>query len=198
MRPRHAVILTLSGDGDCPLWSYLQSGTLPWLISFICHSYVNCRVCTQNSQSGTLCCAFANLIPYSYSYAPPRKSFSCNTHGSPRKCCKQKTYSVTKPFRCNTYKKQGARGLWLTRFASRIAVLGNPRRQRTYLNFSLFNHSVSPWQSCFKAPSTGAATISRTRSRSAGTCSFLKPLVSMVSCRRTVIFAGQSIQWPVR
>ena len=107
MRPRHAVILTLSGDGDCPLWSYLQSGTLPWLISFICHSYVNCRVCTQNSQSGTLCCAFANLIPYSYSYAPPRKSFSCNTYGSPRKCCKQKTYSMTKPFRCNTYKKQG-------------------------------------------------------------------------------------------
>src|SRR5882762_710865 len=198
MRPRHAVILTLSGDGDCPLWSYLQSGTLPWLISFICHSYVNCRVCTQNSQSGTLCCAFANLIPYSYSYAPPRKSFSCNTYGSPRKCCKQKTYSVTKPFRCNTYKKQGARGLWLTRFASRIAVLGNPRRQRTYLNFSLFSHSVSPWQSCFKAPSTGAATISRTRSRSTGTSSFLKPLVSMVSCRRTVIFAGQSIQWPVR
>src|SRR6266478_4591209 len=174
MRPRHAVILTLSGDGDCPLWSYLQSGTLPWLISFICHSYVNYRVCTQNSQSGTLCCAFANLIPYSYSYAPPRKSFSCNT-----------------------YKKQGARGLWLTRFASRIAVLGNPRRQRTYLNFSLFSHSVSPWQSCFKAPSTGAATISRTRSRSTGTSSFLKPLVSMVSCRRTVIFAGQSIQWPV-
>src|SRR5882762_3529671 len=38
MRPRHAVILTLSADGDCPLWSYLQSGTLPWLISFICHS----------------------------------------------------------------------------------------------------------------------------------------------------------------
>ena len=35
------------------------------------------------------------------------KSFSCNTYGSPRKCCKQKTYSKTKPFRCNTYKKQG-------------------------------------------------------------------------------------------
>src|ERR1700682_3052650 len=36
------------------------------------------------------------------------KSFSCNTYGSPRKCCKQKTYSPAKPFRCNTYKKQGA------------------------------------------------------------------------------------------
>src|SRR5712664_271696 len=37
----------------------------------------------------------------------PRKSFSCNTYGPPRKCCKQKTYSRAKPFRCNTYKKQG-------------------------------------------------------------------------------------------
>jgi len=35
------------------------------------------------------------------------KSFSCNTYGSPRKCCKQKTYSITKSFRCNTYKKRG-------------------------------------------------------------------------------------------
>src|SRR6266851_8728459 len=29
------------------------------------------------------------------------KSFSCNTYGSPRKCCKQKTYGQAKPFRCN-------------------------------------------------------------------------------------------------
>jgi hypothetical protein len=33
------------------------------------------------------------------------KSFSCNT------CCKQMTYSQTKPFRCNTYKKHGGGGL---------------------------------------------------------------------------------------
>src|SRR5882672_1960466 len=39
------------------------------------------------------------------------KSFSCNTYGSSRKCCKQKTYGLTKPFRCSTYKKHGARGL---------------------------------------------------------------------------------------
>ncbi len=26
----------------------------------------------------------------------------------PRKCCKQKTCGLAKPFRCNTYKKQGA------------------------------------------------------------------------------------------
>src|SRR6266571_2204870 len=35
------------------------------------------------------------------------KSFSCNTYGSPRKCCKQKTYDLPKSFRCNTYKKPG-------------------------------------------------------------------------------------------
>jgi hypothetical protein len=34
------------------------------------------------------------------------KSFSCNTYGSPRKCCKQKTYGLANSFRCNTYKKQ--------------------------------------------------------------------------------------------
>ncbi len=33
--------------------------------------------------------------------------FSCNTYGPPRKCCKQKTYGLAKPFRCNTYKKHG-------------------------------------------------------------------------------------------
>ena len=35
------------------------------------------------------------------------KCFRCNTYGSPRKCCKQKTYGIAKLFRCNTYKKQG-------------------------------------------------------------------------------------------
>src|SRR5713226_5250583 len=37
------------------------------------------------------------------------KSFSCNTYGSPCKCCRQKTYGLARPFRCNTYKKQGGR-----------------------------------------------------------------------------------------
>ena len=35
------------------------------------------------------------------------KSFSCNTYGPPRKCCKQKTYGLAKSFSCNTYKKKG-------------------------------------------------------------------------------------------
>jgi len=38
---------------DPRFWSYLHTGTLPRLIPFLCHSYENCRVCTQNSHSGT-------------------------------------------------------------------------------------------------------------------------------------------------
>src|SRR5882762_7970089 len=34
-------------------------------------------------------------------------SFTCNTYEPPRKCCKQKTYVLAKPFRCNTYKNTG-------------------------------------------------------------------------------------------
>jgi hypothetical protein len=37
----------------------------------------------------------------------PSKSFSYNTYRPPRKCCKQKTYSLAKSFSCNTYTKQG-------------------------------------------------------------------------------------------
>src|SRR5260370_20067514 len=43
--------------------------------------------------------------------ARPSNSFSCNTYGFPRKCCKQKTYGRTKSFSCNTYKKRGGGGL---------------------------------------------------------------------------------------
>ena len=42
------------------------------------------------------------------------KSFSCNTYGSPRKCCKQKTYSMVKLLRCNAYKKQAGWGVLLS------------------------------------------------------------------------------------
>jgi len=46
------------------------------------------------------------------------KSFSCNTYGSPRKCCKQKTYCQAKSFRCNTYKNTGE--------GSRLLLTRNP------------------------------------------------------------------------
>ena len=34
-------------------------------------------------------------------------SFRSNTYDSPRKYCKQKTYSIAKSFKCNTYKNIG-------------------------------------------------------------------------------------------
>src|SRR6266478_226228 len=51
-----------------------------------------------------------------------RKSFSCNTYGFPRKCCKQKTYRKANSFRCNTYKKQGEGGTLPVRSADRPFV----------------------------------------------------------------------------
>src|SRR5712692_6346974 len=61
------------------------------------------------------------------------KSFSRNTYRPPRKCCKQKTYSLAKLFRCNTYKKHGGKGsrLWLTRNPIRITVLSNHQERRS-------------------------------------------------------------------
>ena len=49
----------------------------------------------------------ATFQPSNLPTCKPSKSFRCNTYGSPRKCCKQKTYGLAKPFRCNTYKKTG-------------------------------------------------------------------------------------------
>jgi hypothetical protein len=61
------------------------------------------------------------LVPFSPTVRP-RKSFSCNTYGPPRKWCKQKTYSRAKPFRCNTYKKQGERSVMVNHHPSDIDV----------------------------------------------------------------------------
>src|SRR5216684_1132926 len=41
MLARRAVLLTLSGNGNRPFWSYPRTGTLPRLISFVCRSYEN-------------------------------------------------------------------------------------------------------------------------------------------------------------
>ncbi len=109
--------------------NFHSSYTLPSSVSsksFACHSlvpsaaegYKNCRGVYQqfpfrNSPLATL------LHESHVSHAPAGrknplpaahyclKSFSCNTYESPRKCCKQKTYAKAKPFRCNTYTKQG-------------------------------------------------------------------------------------------
>src|SRR6266436_1113435 len=49
---------------------------------------------------------FPNLQLSTFNFQPPvfPKSFTCNTYGPSRKCCKQKTYSMLKFFRCNTTK----------------------------------------------------------------------------------------------
>src|SRR6266478_115916 len=73
--------------------------------------------------------------------APSRfKSFSCNTYGSPRKCCKQKTYSQAKPFRCNTYKKRGGGVPIMVNQESKKGFLsrGVPRVER-FMDASLLN-----------------------------------------------------------
>src|SRR5260370_14545241 len=77
----------------------------------------NCRVYSSASRFETrLFHPFAaepgasiSLVTYVLTQLLPSrlfsKSFSCNTYESPRKCCKQGTYGIAKPFRCNTYKK---------------------------------------------------------------------------------------------
>src|SRR5713226_3946926 len=97
-----------------PLQSALTNGDA--CNSFRIRSYANCRVSpalsSTNSHSGTYPLADHPGLSWNggcHSYC--FKSFSCNTYGSPRKCCKQKTYGLAKPFRCNTYKKHGGRGL---------------------------------------------------------------------------------------
>ncbi len=57
-------------------------------------------------QHGSSCVGFiADVAHHSF------KSFSCNTYGPSRKCCKQRTYGFSKSFRCNTYKKPGGASL---------------------------------------------------------------------------------------
>src|SRR5216684_8276225 len=64
-----------------------------------------CVLCIRNGVAGRADIPY--LLTYLLPYLPFPKSLSCNTYASPRKCCKQKTYGLAKPFRCNTYKKHG-------------------------------------------------------------------------------------------
>src|SRR5713226_9419814 len=104
MVARQAVLLTPPGNGNCPLWSYPYTGTLPRLISFLSHSY-------ENTGGVGVFFPFRDAPTCRRSDVPtfpcPPKSFTCNTYASPRKCCKQKTYGTAKFFRHNTYKKTG-------------------------------------------------------------------------------------------
>src|SRR6267142_1307914 len=85
---------------------------------------------------------------YFVASAPPHKSFSCNTYGSPPKYCKQKTYGVAKLFRCNTYKKQG------------VPIMVN----QDSLNFEILTSPQGPRRS-WPSESTPAARRKRTTVR---------------------------------
>src|SRR5882724_10547713 len=99
------------------------------------------------------------------------------------------------PFICHSYENTGGVGVF---FPFRNSSYLHSRVQREIYFFFLATRHP-PLATFFpNASSTGAAMISRTRSRRAGTSSFVKPLVSIVSCKYTVILAGHSIQCPVR
>ncbi len=114
MKPRR-VLDSFPRPGCRPSWSYLHTGTLLRLISFICHSYENTGGVGAffpfwNSSPILLLtnhCPLTCPDPVGATCHYRVNSFSCNTYGPPRKCCKQKTYGRANSFRCNTYKKQG-------------------------------------------------------------------------------------------
>src|SRR5260370_4738714 len=102
-----------------------------------------------------------------------------------------------KSFACHSYENTGGVGIsYLFWNHSYTVIPSQQARDLLFFFLPLFTRH-SPL-SFLNASSTGAAIISRTRSRKAGTSSFFSPFVSMVSCRHTVTFAGHSIQWPVR
>src|SRR5260370_189389 len=113
MKPRR-VLDSFPRPGCRPSWSYLHTGTLLRLISFICHSYENTGGVGAffpfwNSSPILLLtnhCPLTCPDPVGATCHYRVNSFSCNTYGPPRKCCKQKTYGRANSFRCNTYKKQ--------------------------------------------------------------------------------------------
>jgi hypothetical protein len=84
MKPRR-LLNSFSRAGRRLPWSYLQTGTLPRPISFACHSYVDCRVCTQNSRSGTHPPAsFPSHSPYPLPSSVSYKSFNCHSYENTR------------------------------------------------------------------------------------------------------------------
>jgi len=133
-RPSSASLPLFSSTSSA---SFSFISHLPYLLpssvscnSFVCHSYANsasrtvlrdenCRGVYQQFPNRNVPALAGWNIPALGTNAPapvglefsrscPKgKSFSCNTHASPHKCCKQKTYAVVKPFGCNTYRKHG-------------------------------------------------------------------------------------------
>ena len=85
--------------------------------SFHCNNFRTLSIATEGVPS--LHSNFAQLWPN-------LSLFRINTYGPPRKCCKQKTYAMTKPFRCNTYKKTGGRPFPVLATQLRVTTLSPP------------------------------------------------------------------------
>src|SRR5260370_24577218 len=119
MRPRHAVPLTRNPTKD--FYPERPSGVKD--LSF--NSRVNFSPPLSiffTRKRGPLCflnnskllrmnpykepAARAPLAPFWFNLTP----FRINTYSNVRKCCKQRTYALAKPFTCNTYEKAGGVG----------------------------------------------------------------------------------------
>ncbi len=107
---------------DLPSFPYILTLLLPYLSFFKslpCHTSENSPVSPPIATdpkmplSKSFACHTSETPRWPHSDANPKGSlscpnlFSCNTYGHSRKCCKQKTYGMAKPFRCNTYKNTG-------------------------------------------------------------------------------------------
>src|SRR6266850_1210500 len=109
---------------------------LYWFLNFTPQTRPACQVVLQTPSK--------SLGSHEVTFSPTvcsRKSFSCNTYGSPRKCCKQKTYGKTNSFRCNTYKKQGEGGR--SRFGP-LSLLSLPLYFHTCLLHLFSSPGVTP------------------------------------------------------
>jgi hypothetical protein len=113
------------------------------------------------------------------------KAFNCNTYGphsasvANKRLTNQPSRKLS-PVNATTHTKK--RGVPLQALYSAPCLCASAALRDKLALFTIFHFHFSNFCS-FIASSTGAAMISRTRSRSAGTSSFVKPLVSMVSCR---------------
>src|SRR5882672_3109570 len=119
----------------CSLFS-VTAVSQPFVYQSLRHSFH--RDGGSHPSSQELCALFASCCSPLPAPKPRRplplrapKSRRINTYEISRKCCKQITYRISKFFRCNTYKKQGGRGvLWLTKHPMRMLILSDQRESK--------------------------------------------------------------------
>src|SRR2546430_13309327 len=117
--PAHSLIgrsLRTRRSRPCRDWLGIPSNASPSTFNRRSRPCQDCRLSTS----------FAPL-PHVHSSlpAPALSPLSATLMGSPRMCCKQKTYRKAKPFRCNTYtKRRGSVKLLLTRKPDGLLIWG--------------------------------------------------------------------------